>query len=92
MELVILLARLESQGPGNIVDQVCKLQIDEIFVLEHNTVCIKAAAMAAHYKPSIRHMYGMKIFKHQCQVTATNCVGFRWLISSTRILCLSISA
>ena len=53
MELVILLSRLESQGPGNIVDQVRKLQIDEIFVLEHNTVCIKAAAMAAHYKAHV---------------------------------------
>ena len=41
-----LLSRLESQGPENIVDQVHKLRIDEIFVEVHNTARIKAAAMA----------------------------------------------
>ena len=48
--LFTLLPRLESQGLENIVDQVRKLPIDEIFVLEHNAARIKAAAMAAHYK------------------------------------------
>ena len=31
----------------------CKLQIDEIFVAEHSTARIKAAAMAAHYKACV---------------------------------------
>ena len=42
--------RLESQGLENITDQVCNLRIDGISVLEHNTACIKAAAIAAHYR------------------------------------------
>ena len=57
LSTVSLLPRLESQGPENIVDQVCKLRIDEnheIFVSEHNTARIKVAAMAAHYKAYAR--------------------------------------
>ena len=39
----------------NIINQVCKLRVDEIFVSEHNTAYIKAAAMAAHYKAYVRN-------------------------------------
>ena len=55
MHLLTLLPRLESQGPENIVDQVSKLRIDEIFVSKHNTAHIKAAAMAAHYQAYVRN-------------------------------------
>ena len=55
MYLLTLLPRLESQGPENIVDQVRKLRIDEIFLSEHNTARIKTAAMAVHYKAYVRN-------------------------------------
>ena len=54
MYLHTLPIRLEFQGPeissSDDVDQVHKLLIDGIYVSEHNTARIKAAAMAAHYK------------------------------------------
>ena len=55
MDLVTLLPRLESHGPENIVDQVRQLLINEIFVSEHNTASIKAAATAAHCKAYVRN-------------------------------------